>query len=260
MRGLARGSERATRDRRGAVPTVDPGGTAARRAVRVAASAVALLATAAWGAPALAQPVQELDAGAFEIRADDRVVAVESFAIRREGSAVRAVGRIVPENGASAARTVEVRLQTNAAFRPNAYGLQALGGEVTRVDGTWEGDRLRLHVASTDGERWKEFLTPGSVAVLERGVAHHYYLLFRHLGADPAGRRVTVIVPSRHEQIGVAVSGGSREPVETSERHVEARRFELDGPDGWSASVWLDEEGGLVRVALPDGRVAVRRS
>lgn len=214
---------------------------------------------AAVPGPAAAQAVQELDSGTFEIRTDGRVVGTESFAIRREGSAVRAVGRIVGEgDGGSVPRTLEVKLQTNAAFRPNAYALRGQGGAVSGVDATWEGDRLRLHVTSVEGERWKEFLTRGPVAVLERGVAHHYHVLFQHLGTDPAGSRVTVIVPSRNQQMTATVSGGTGEAVELGGRQTEARRYQVE-TDGARATVWLDGQGRVLRVAFPDDRVAVRR-
>lgn len=219
----------------------------------------AALPLAADARPASGQAVQELDSGTFELRADGRVGARESFAIRREGSAVRAVGRVVFEEGGSVPRTLEVRLQTNAAFRPTAYGSQGLGGAVSKVDGTWEGDRLRLHVVSVDGERWKEFLTRGAVAVLERGVAHHYYLLFRHLPSDPGGSRASVIVPSRHEQRTATIAGGGRESVEASGDRVEARRWEVRVEGEGTTTVWLADDGRVLRVAFPDGRVAVRQ-
>lgn len=216
-------------------------------------------ATAAGPSPASAQAVQELDAGTYEIRVGEGRVGTESFAIRREGSAVKAVGRITREGEASGPRGMEVRLQTNLDFRPNAYGMRAQGGAVTDVTGIWEGDRLRLHVTSAEGERWKEFLTRGAVAVLERGVAHHYYVLFRHLPSDPSGSRVSVIVPSRHEQVTATVSGGASEPVDIGGDRVSARRYEVD-VDGARGAVWLDDDGRVLRVSFPgENRVAVRQ-
>lgn len=229
------------------------------KAALIGGIVVALAATGGSPVEAGAQSVQELDSGTYEIRADGRRVATESFAIRREGSAVKAVARVVGEGEGAVARGMDVQLQTNAAFRPVAYAVRAQGGAVTKVDGTWDGDRLRLHVASVDGERWKEFLTRGSVAILERGVAHHYYLLFRHLPSDPAGSRVTVIVPSRHEQATATVSGGTSDRVEVGGEPVDARRYDVEVA-GVRRTVWLDGEGRVLRVAFPDeNRVAVRR-
>lgn len=209
--------------------------------------------------PVVAQPIRELDSGSYEIRVNGRRVGAESFAIRREGSAVKAVGRVVAEREGPGFRGMDTQLQTTATFRPTAYALRARTGAVTAVDGVWERDRLRLHVSSTEGERWKEFLTRGSVAVLERGVAHHYYLLFQGLPSDPAGSRVSVIVPSLHQQLPATVSGGGREPVQIGKESIEAWRFEVT-LGSTRSTVWLDSNGRVLRVAFPgENRVAVRQ-
>ncbi|MFQ5680243.1 MAG: hypothetical protein ACE5HP_12400, partial [Gemmatimonadota bacterium] len=225
--------------------------------VRYGALALGLLGLSGIASTARAQPVTELDAGRFEIRSAGRRLATESFAIRREGNVVKAVGRIVPAGG-SGIFPFDVRLQTNRAFRPTTYGLRARSGPVEGVDGVWNGDRLRLHVASSEGERWKEFLTPGPVAVLERGVAHHYYLLFRQLPPDPSGARLTVIVPSGNEQATATVTGGAEETVELGGERIVARRYELRMGERRRV-VWLDRNGRVLRVAFPaENRVAVR--
>lgn len=218
----------------------------------------ALLLPTGGPRPLHAQAVQSIDSGTFEIRVNGQRAGTETFAVRREGNVVKAVGRIVAEREGTSVRNMDVQLQTDAVFRPTAYALRARSGAVTGVDGFWEGDRLRLHVSSVEGERWKEFLTRGPVAVLERGVAHHYYLLFRQLPADPAGRAVSVIVPSRNEQVEARVTGGAAEPVEVGGEPVESRRWEVEA-EGIRRTVWLAGDGRVLRVSFPEeGRVAVR--
>lgn len=216
--------------------------------------ALAAVATVLAGllsvAPVAAQQVQELDAGRFAILLDGSRIGTESFAIRREGNAVKAVGRITPEPGTDLS-ALEVRLQTGPDFRPNSYALRSQGGSVDRVDGVWSGDRLRLHLSTEAGERWKEFLTRGGVVVLEPGVAHHYDLLFRQLPPDPVGSTVAAIIPSRNEQLTVRVTGSARESVEAGGTTVDAVRYDLE-IDGERRSAWLDDGGRLVRVAVPD--------
>lgn len=211
------------------------------------------LASSTW-----AQPTTELDSGRFEIRAEGKRLATESFVIRRERSVVKAVGRIVPEAGGRESMRFDVRLQTDRSFRPTTYGLRARSGEVTGVDGVWEGKRLRLHVSSVAGEHWKEFLVPGPVAVLERDVAHHYFFLFRQLQPDPAGRSITVIIPSGSEQETATVTGGVEETLEAGGKDVVSLRYEVKF-GGTRRIVWLDREGRVLKVAFPEKqRVAVR--
>lgn len=203
--------------------------------------------------------MEPLDEGRFEIRVSGRRVGTESFAIRREGNVVKAVGRVTQEGGAaSPLAEVDVRLQTDSGFRPTTYGLRARSGPVDAVDGMWSGDRLRLHLSTGDGERWKEFLTPGPVVILEQGVAHHYYLLFRQLSHGSFGQGITAIVPSRGTQETARVSGGGEAKVQVGQEERSAVRYEVE-MDGSRRIVWIDSQGRVLQVAFPEqDRIAVR--
>ncbi len=225
--------------------------------VHRAAGLALVLGAAAFGAgPATGQASEEIASGQFEIQVEDRRVGTETFAVRREDGVLRAAGRISVDGAAAGLRAMDVRMQMNPNFRPNSYALRARQGEVRGVDGVWSGDRLRLHISSEQGERWKEFLTPGPVAVLEHGVAHHFYLLFRQLSANPAGAQVTVIIPSRNREATARVQGGGSESLRVAGEERRAARWEVE-VDGTRHVVWLDGDGRLLRVAVPsENRVA----
>ena len=207
-------------------------------------------------APSSAQTAAELDAGRFEIRVQNRRVGVESFRVWREGGEVKAVGLVTLDGSGST--PMDVRLQTDEGFRPTRYGLRAPQSAVTSVDGAWTGDRLRLHITSSDGERWKEFLTPGQVAVLEDGVAHHALLLLQLLPADPVGARLTVIVPSRGVQSLAVVRSVRPEPIRIGDATIETRVYEVE-VSGSTLLIWVDDDGRVVQVAAPDqNRIATR--
>ncbi len=206
--------------------------------------------------PAPGQTATELDAGRFEIRVQNRRVGVESFRVWREDGEVKAVGLVTLDGSGSA--PMDVRLQADERFRPTRYGLRAPQAGVTSVDGAWTDDRLRLHITSSDGERWKEFLTPGQVAVLEDGVAHHVLLLLQLLPADPVGTRLTVIIPSRGEQSLAVVRSVRQEPIRLGDETMEARVYELE-VSGSALLIWVDDDGRVVQVAAPDeNRIATR--
>ncbi|MFQ5690542.1 MAG: hypothetical protein ACE5HQ_09750 [Gemmatimonadota bacterium] len=216
-------------------------------------------AAGARSALALAQSVRELDSGRFEIRVHDRKVGTETFAIRREGTRVRAVGRITVDTAAGGPISEDVRLQANAVFRPNGYALRSTSGPIHEIDGVWNGNRLRLHISSDEGERWKEFLTRGRVAVLERGVAHHFFLFFRQLaGTAAVGSRVPVIVPSRNLKATAIVRERREGSVVMGGSERKAVRFEVEVA-GVRNLVWLGDRGRVLQVATPsEGRVAIR--
>lgn len=223
---------------------------------RAALVAVVLGATASGAIPAEGQASEEIASGQFEIRVEDRRVGTETFAVRREDGVVRAAGRIALDGAAAGLTPMDVRMQMNSNFRPNSYALRARQGEVRGVDGVWSGDRLRLHISSDEGERWKEFLTPGPVAILEHGVAHHFYVLFRQLSANPAGAQVSVIIPSRNRQATARVQGGGSETLRVSGEDRDAVQWVVE-VDGTRHLVWLDGEGRVLRVAVPsENRVA----
>jgi hypothetical protein len=217
-----------------------------------------LLALAAPGTAtmAVAQPAQELDAGRFEIRLDGRREGVESFRIWREGGETKAVGQLTFDE--SPAEAVDIRLQGDRRFRPTRYGLRAPSGPVSVVDGAWNGNRLRLHIVAQGGERWKEFMTPGRVAILEEGVAHHLYLLLSQLGDNPAQAPITVLVPSEGVQTSAILQSSSDETVRIGDEAIVARRFDLD-VGGNRVQAWRAADGRLLRVAWPTmNRTATR--
>lgn len=204
------------------------------------------------------QTTEEIEAGRFEIRVNDRRVGTETFAVRREGGVIRAAARITLDGTAPGLTPMDVRMQLNTGFRPNSYALRATAGPVQGADGVWSGDRLRLHISSEQGERWKEFLTPGPTAILEQGVAHHYYLLFRQLSPDPAGARLSVIVPLSNRQATATVRGGQPGTVRVGDRERSAVRWDVE-VDGTQHQVWLDGDGRVLRMATPaENRVFLR--
>lgn len=247
------------RGRRARAAAETAGARAGTTGGRAGAAALLAAALVVAGAPAaLGQSVQEVEAGRFEIRVGDRSVGTETFAVRREDGVFRAAGRLTLERGAPGLASMDVRLQTSASFRPNSYALRASAGDVRAVDGVWSGDRLRLHIASEEGERWKEYLTPGPVAILEDGVAHHFYLLFRQLGDAADGARIPVILPAANRQATATIRRGQAETVRVGDEDRAATRWDVE-VDGRRHRVWLDPDGRVLRVATPgEDRLHVR--
>lgn len=216
----------------------------------VAATLLALLVEAP--APASAQ---EIDAGRLAIEEGGARVGTESYRIWRDAGTVRARARITGEGGGGSGAT-EFLLQTDANFRPVLYKVVGNGGEA--AEATLTGDRLNLHVTTSGGERWKEFLARGSVAILEPRVAHHYLLVIRALREAAPGSRITVIVPTRTEQTPLVVSAREADQVTIGDRRVAATRYDLELL-GSTRRVWVDGNGRLLRLEDPaSGRVATR--
>lgn len=225
--------------------------TGATRALAGAIGAFALLP----GAP---PPVtaQEIDAGRLAIEEGNTRVGTESYRIWRDAGTIRARARVELQGGGAGSGTTEFLLQADANFRPVLYKVVGEGGEA--AEATLTGDRLNLHLTTDGGERWKEFLARGSIALVEPGVAHHYLLVLKALREAAPGSRMTVVVPSRTEQTSLAVTGREADQVPIGDRRVAATRYDIELL-GSTRHLWVDGGGRLLRFEDPaTGRVSTR--
>jgi len=203
----------------------------------------------------------EIDAGRFEILVDGRPVGTEVFAIRQVGSKVRAVGRLQLENGEDPWWPFEVRMQTNVELAPEIYELRFLAGPTQTVIGRRTENGLLIHTATDEGERFKEFGTETGTIILDHGAAHHFVLLFQRLapnGTSPQAGSVPIIVPSMNAAVTARVQriGSATETI--AGRDVAVTKYDVQ-MDGRQAEVWLDSEGRVLRVSMPDtGWLATR--
>lgn len=233
--------------------------------VRVAAGAGAAALALALGSPgaAAAQATQELDRGTFELRQDGRSVGTETFAIRRQRSSVRAVGRIQLTSGGTAWRAGQAWLQTDLDFRPQLFRLEPMpeaeDGET--VAAVRQDDRVRVQTTSGAGQRSREFLAPDDLAILHTDVAHHLYVLFRqHAPAlDSEGEvGVPAVLPARGERVDLRIRRTAREEITVAGGSRQAVRHVVEG-EGVRLEAWTDGEGRILRVHHPEsGRTAVR--
>lgn len=203
-----------------------------------------------------ASVAQQLDAARFAIEIRNQRVGTESYRVWRARGSINAQGTVDVRPPGGTPDEFETQLQTDGSFRPMRYQLQRAGSSV--AEGVWTGDRMRLHVVSEAGERWKDFLFREPVAVLDAGVAHHYLLLVHHLNDPAVGTRMTVVVPSAGEQMTITVTGKESDQVRIADRAVAATRYEFD-LGGSQRRVWVDADGHLLKVEDPSRqRVATR--
>lgn len=226
-----------------------------RRHGRASLSAVCAVAVGLAAAPA-GLFAQQLDTGRLAIEIDGRRVGTESFRVWREQTTVDAFALVTRENGGGQ-RSLDVRFRSDANLRPIQYRLRA-EPQALSVDGEWTGGRLRLHVNSDQGERWKEFATPGGAAVLEEGVAHHYLLLAHRLRDAEIGQRLAVIIPSQSARVEGILRARESDRIRIGARDVAATRFDFE-IDGQMRRVWIDAEGRLLRVEDPSRRLVATR-
>lgn len=209
------------------------------------------LAIAFWLAPA-ALGAQQMDAGRLALREGGQRVAVESFRVWRAGPNLNSVANIEPSGNREG--EFQVGLGLDGQHRPLRYELRGPGSRI--VEGTWTVDRVRLHLLTAEGERWKELPFRGPGTVLEVGVAHHYLVLITVL--QERGGRATAVIPSEGASVTAQLVGERADQVRIGDRTIVATRYDVRVGDE-ERRVWIDAEGRLLRVLDPaSGREAIR--
>lgn len=193
---------------------------------------------------------QELDAGHLYLREAGRRVGTERFRVWQTGSTVNAVASV--ERVQRPAR--EVRLQMDLDLLPVKYEVRE--GVSAVVSGERFPDRVRFHLATPEGERWKEYPVQDAAAIFEPGIAHHYLVLVRALREAPDGR-MKAILPLDGRTVTVRLTGRTEERVSLGDESVDATRYEVD-VEGARHRVWLDADDRLLRVVDAAGREALR--
>lgn len=231
-----------------------------RRPLRCGAAALAATCLLAGPLEAQGGDTPRLDRGRFELRSGGERTGTESFEIRRTGQNVKAVAQISGTGGASGAR--QVMIQTGTDFRPELFRLRPEGADARRVTAVREEGRLRLQVSSLQGDRWKEFLAPADLTLVQPDVAHLWYLVLRQhrQGLESTGRvRVPAVVPSEARRAELTIRREGREQVSTPGADRPAVRYTATLDDGTEVRIWTSEEGTVLRVEIPGrGWSAVR--
>lgn len=222
---------------------------------------VAVAALLALSGAARAQATETLDEGSFDITIAGHQAGRETFVIRREGAAIKAVGVVSLDSARPPFVPEQVWLQTDTTFRPELFQLKPRAGDLRDVVAHRDGPRIRLQTTSKEGNRSRQFVASPGLALLEPGIAHEYYVLFREHAAAGGGSpwSTSVIVPSLGEQTTVEVrSAGSDSILAAGEKRAATRyRVTLDGEQ---IQVWLDSQGRVLQVRRPDRQWTATRS
>lgn len=217
-----------------------------------AALGIALLTAA----PALAQTVV-IDEGTFRLSVRGTPVGTETFSIRRSGSGdaatVVAQGRTVLDSGEQTRALLQVE---GPGLRASAYQIEVSGPQTQSIRGQAAGNRFRATIVSTAGETMREYLTSDGAVVLDNGVAHQHYFLVSRLPGDA----VPIIIPRQSRQVAASITDQGAETITVAGQSVPARRIEVR-PAGLAArTVWVDQEGRVLRLRIEADQFLAERT
>ena len=224
-----------------------------RAKVRYALAALATLAAA----PLSAQTTV-VDEGSFRLSIRGTPVGTETFAIRRSGTGDAAThvaqGRIALDSGEQTRALLQVE---GPDLRPSAYQIEVTGPEKQSIRGQAAGNRFRATIVSTAGETMREYIASEGAIVLDDGVAHQYFFL---AAAAPEGGRVPIIIPRQSRQISATVTTNGTETIRVAGVAVSARRLVVEPAGLARRLVWIDDQGRVLRLEIPDESFIAERT
>ena len=213
------------------------------------ATVVALMAAA----PAHAQTTT-VDEGVFRIMVGGSEVGMETFSIKRNGSGEGAVtiaqGRIVLDRARAGEEVTTALEVTGPALRPAAYQVTVRGADQQKIYGRLVGGRFRAQILSSAGEMMREYLAGEGALVVDEGVAHQYYFMAQR--PDVERFTVPIIVPRQNRQLSAQVTSRGTESVQVAGQSVQARHLVVEPSEGAASHVWVDAQGRVLRVDVPD--------
>lgn len=203
------------------------------------------------------------DEGTFRVFLADREVGSEVFSIRRSGTGQSvltiAEGRLQIPGGEE---PVEIRSLLEVAPLPARqlqYQADIRGEQHIRIASKLTGRRFSNQTVSGTQEEQKEFLVEEPALLMESGLAHHMAFLAPLLAEDMD--RLTIMVPQENRIIAATLAVDEPEPIQLNGQQVQARKLSLTGDSMSLKQVWLDMEGRVLKVAIPDrDYLALRRT
>lgn len=196
-----------------------------------------------------------LDEGTFRHFRGGREVGTETFTIHRVGLGADAE---FLATGAVRIGDLEMRPALKAAVdqSPASYQNTLSGSRTAQLSIVRNGPRFESRTMSPEGETQREYRGASSTAILETGVAHHWFFVARGL-TEPGARRL-VIHPAEATQGVLRFTDRVRENTRLGREVLPATRldFELDGQP---CQLWVDDEGRVLRVQALDSSWSAER-
>lgn len=203
----------------------------------------------------LAAQQRMIDEGTLIVTKNGAPIGREVFRIVRSPSASGELYRATANISVGEQRITPV-LSVDSLGTPVSYdvGVRAGTKAVLQLQARTRPARFAVHEQTSTGEAAREYVVPKRYTVLDDDIFHHYYFVAL---AGTAGS-VAVIDPQGHAQTAAALQRIGSEQVDIGGRSLASTHYVLVGGD-LRREFWVDAEGRLLKVSIPDrGLQAVR--
>jgi hypothetical protein len=206
---------------------------------------------------------------ASPLLAQGRMVDEGTLIVTRNGAPIgREVFRIVRTPSASGElyratgivsvgeQRITPTLSADSSGTPVAYevGVRAGTKWVLQLKAQTRPARFAVHELTMSGDASREYVVPNKYAVLDGDIFHQYYFVSL---AGTSGS-VAVIDPQGHAQVVATLQRSGSEQLDIGGKMLATTHFILVAGSA-KREFWVDSEGRLLKVSIPDrGLLAVR--
>jgi len=217
----------------------------------------------AWAIVALAMATPQigaqtvLDEGSFTILLAGSRAGRETFVIRRQAGPAASAGYLASGTVLYADRRLAPALATDAAGVPLTYTLDVRTGTVrtARVSAQITRGRFTLRIQTPTGESARELVLPVGAVLVDDDIFHEYFFVALASRHGP----VSLLDPRRGTQTSAQVVDNGPERVLVGGRSIDANRLTITDVTARVRLLWVDAQGRVVRVEIPDRQVVAVR-
>lgn len=214
-----------------------------------------MCALAAQAMPARAQTI--VDEGTFSILSAGTRVGRETFVIRRLAGPPTTAGYQAGGTILYADHRLTPNLTTDANGLPVTFTLDTRTGTLraSRVSAQFSRGRFTLRTQTRSGESAREVVLPPGTVLLSPDIIHEYF--FIPLAARQS--QVSILDPEQGTQTVQQITDSGPEQISIGGRQLDAHELTITDTHGATRLIWLDSQGRVLRVEIPDRQlVAVR--
>lgn len=214
--------------------------------------------------PGSAQVVP-LDDAVFVLERRGEVIGEERITLHRLGLGEEA--RVIGQSEITLADGTEMRprLEASGDLRATTYQNSYTGPESGEILVSRAGRRLVARTRTAAGEAQREYRASDRTVILEPEVTLLYYFVTPWIGED--GAELLVLEPRSGRQTTVRLHQVGRESYRLGRDEMDALHLRLtpaeagaSSRDAALAEVWIDDQGRLLRIDVPETGYSSRRS
>jgi hypothetical protein len=207
--------------------------------------------------PVGAQSATVVDEGSFTIVIADARAGRETFVIRRQAGPPATAGYLASGTVLYADRRLAPALTTDAAGVPLTFTLDVRAGTVrtARVSAQISRGRFTVRTQTTSGESARELVLPVGAVLVDADVFHQYF--FVALAARHGS--VSILDPRLGTQTPEQITDSGPEQIQVGGRQIDARELTISDTQGGTRLLWVDADGRVLRVEIPDRQLVATR-